>query len=167
MATAQDSEISWVDWDLSEWQSSLLDFSRRLAHLRRDHRVFRQRHFFRGVPVFEGGPKDLGWIDEDGHEYDDSEWHDPGRRLMGMYLSGYRRERDAEGNPVDDDSFLLYLNAGGSADEVVLPGQPWGSRYELVLSTVDDAGGSWEQGERMSLAPHSAAVLRVVAGERT
>ena len=163
-AYCQDNAVSWIDWNLDDWQQSLLDFSRRLIHLRRSHRVFRQRHFFRGAPVYEGGPKDLGWIDENGNEYDDSEWHDPGRRTVGMFLSGYRRERDGDGTPINDASFLVYLNACPDTTEVVLPGEPWGSHYETALTSSDDGAPptTTAAGERVELSPHSALVLKVV-----
>ncbi len=163
-AYCQDNEISWVDWKLDEWQQSLLSFSRRLVHLRRSHRVFRQRHFFRGSPVFEGGPKDLGWIDENGNEYGDSAWHDPNRRTVGMYLSGYRRERDSEGHPIDDASFLIYLNASPDDTVITLPAAPWGTRYDAVLDSAADDGAvavSAVGGEHMTLTAHSSMVLRV------
>ncbi|CAB4931850.1 MAG: glycogen debranching protein GlgX [Actinobacteria bacterium] len=163
-AYCQDSPLSWVDWDLSEWQQSLLDFSRRLVNLRRGHRVFRQRHFFRGKPVFEGGPKDLGWIDATGDEYNEREWHDPNLRTVGMYLSGYRRERTPDGHPIDDESYLIYLNASFEPADVVLPAAPWGGSYEAVLDSAEgtpDAARQGAAGDTLTLAAHSALVLRV------
>jgi len=168
-AYCQDNPISWIDWNLAPWQQSLLSFSGQLINLRRSHRVFRQRHFFEGAPVFEGGPKDLGWIDESGNEYGDRAWHDPNRRSVGMYLSGYRRERDGDDQPVDDSSYLIYLNASDDPDDVTLPGAPWGNEYESQLGTdyPQAPHGAGEivavAGQRITLSPHSALVLRVTA----
>ena len=44
----QDNELSWVDWHLDQPRQDLLDFTRQLVHLRRDHPVLRRRRFFRG-----------------------------------------------------------------------------------------------------------------------
>lgn len=37
----QDNELTWVDWDLDEHREALLEFTRTLVHLRRDHPVLR------------------------------------------------------------------------------------------------------------------------------
>jgi isoamylase len=42
-AYCQDNEISWLDWDLDERQRALLEFTRAIIALRRDHPVFRRR----------------------------------------------------------------------------------------------------------------------------
>src|SRR5262249_2411489 len=47
-AYAQDNEISWVNWDLSDRQKQLLAFTRKCLTLRHTHPVLRRRHFFRG-----------------------------------------------------------------------------------------------------------------------
>ena len=46
-AWCQDNEISWFDWELRDGQGELLDFTRRLIALRREHPVFRRRAFLR------------------------------------------------------------------------------------------------------------------------
>ena len=45
---SQDNEISWMSWDLEPWQEDLLETTRHLVRLRRDHPVLRQRAFFSG-----------------------------------------------------------------------------------------------------------------------
>jgi hypothetical protein len=67
-AYCQDNELSWVDWALDDSRKSLLDFTQCLTRLRREHLVFRQRHFFDGRPLFDGGPKDIAWFAADGTE---------------------------------------------------------------------------------------------------
>ena len=47
-AYCQDNEMSWLAWDLQPKQQALLDFTERLISLRREHPVFRRRHFFQG-----------------------------------------------------------------------------------------------------------------------
>src|SRR5215208_3744230 len=47
-AWCQDNEISWFDWDLEESQRRLLEFTRRLIRLRKEHPVFRRTRFFGG-----------------------------------------------------------------------------------------------------------------------
>jgi glycogen operon protein len=53
-----------------------------------------------------------------------------------MYLDGRGiRQRDAQGRPVVDDSYLVQLHAGPEPVEVRLPDAPWADGYELVVST--------------------------------
>ena len=64
-AYCQDNEISWVDWSLLDSQRDLLDFTRALSALRREHPVFRRRRFFRGRPpgpAPSDGPGDIVWL---------------------------------------------------------------------------------------------------------
>ncbi|MGH3356752.1 MAG: glycogen debranching protein GlgX, partial [Nocardioidaceae bacterium] len=61
-AYCQDNEVSWLDWsDAAAW-TDLTTLTRRLLDLRRQHPVLRQRHFFVGRSVVEGGRKDLTWV---------------------------------------------------------------------------------------------------------
>ena len=47
-AYCQDNELSWVDWSDVQENSILLDFTRRLSALRKEHPVFHRRRYFRG-----------------------------------------------------------------------------------------------------------------------
>ena len=165
-AYCQDNEISWVDWSLEPWQEGLLEFTRTLLRVRRDHRVFRQRHFFAGEPVFEGGPKDLGWIDVDGTEFTDGDWHSPTNRTIGMFLAGWHRERDHHGDAVDDHSWLLLLHAGAERTDFVLPGAPWGATYRVEVDTRSDDGSDGDEvlaaGDAVAMTGRSAVLLRVL-----
>ena len=46
----QDNELSWMRWDLDDWQKALLAFAQpRRARCAAEHPVFRRRRFFAGV----------------------------------------------------------------------------------------------------------------------
>jgi glycogen operon protein len=129
-AYCQDNEISWLDWDLDDRRRELLEFVRTLGRLRREHAAFRQRVYFDGRPMYEGGPKDLAWIGVDGHELSDSAWHQPDCRTVGMFVAGGvgpTGERQA--------SFLLLLHAGSQEQTFVLPGPPYAAAYRPVIDT--------------------------------
>ena len=162
-AYCQDNEISWLDWELDEHRRSLLEFVRALARLRHRHAAFRQRYFFDGRPMHEGGPKDLAWIGPDGRELPDEAWHDSQRRTLGMYIAG------AAGPASDPEqaSFLMILHAGWHEQEFVLPAEPYAHTYRRVLDTAaegrfdpwpDDPAGS-----AITLSPVSLVALEVVA----
>src|SRR6202022_3483030 len=44
-AYCQDNEISWFNWNWNEEQNRLLEFTRKLIQLRKDHPVFRRPKF--------------------------------------------------------------------------------------------------------------------------
>src|SRR6185437_8851640 len=84
-AYCQDNEISWYDWNLDDRRRALLNFTRRLIELRKDHPNLRRRKFFQDRPIDPvhrkdrdvGGRhlKDIAWYRPDGQEMTDEEWH--------------------------------------------------------------------------------------------
>ena len=164
-AYCQDNDISWYDWHWEQWQSDLKVFASQVVHLRRLHSAFRQRYFFDGKPLHEGGPKDLAWIGPDGHEIDESEWHASDARTLGMFLAGESHGPDDDGLPIRDSSFVVLLHAGTEAAEFVLPGMPYGTRYFRVIDTATGQGSedatAVPAGTAVTLDPRSLQVLRV------
>ncbi|MDQ1715699.1 MAG: isoamylase, partial [Frankiaceae bacterium] len=168
-AYCQDNDISYLDWNLAEKEAGLLELTRLLIDLRRTHPVFRQRAFFLGRPVGEGGVKDLAWFTPSGVEMSVSDWLSRNARTIGMYLSGQGiRTRDARGGAIRDDSFLLLLHAGADNVDFVLPGLPWATSYELVLDTghpldeEPEALALLRPGQTLARLPRSFAVLRAL-----
>ncbi|MDP2014322.1 MAG: glycogen debranching enzyme GlgX, partial [Actinomycetota bacterium] len=163
-AYCQDNETSWIEWQLTQEQQDLLTFNQHVMQIRKAHRAFRQRYFFDGRPMTEGGPKDLAWIAADGHEVPESAWHDGGQRTLGMYIAGDLQDRP-DGPPVSDDSFLLIIHAGEDPHEFTLPGQPYGASYLRILDTDADlsvpALANEPAGGTLTLAPRSLVLFRV------
>jgi glycogen operon protein len=118
--------------------------------------VFRQRAFFVGEPVGDAGLKDLTWFTPSGTEMSEEDWFSPACMTIGMYLAGDAiRTRDAQGERITDDSFLLVLHAGGDVGQFCLPGQPWATSYDVVLDTAtnDPAGDPAGQGDGSAHRP--------------
>ena len=89
-AYCQDNEISWVNWDLANWQEELLTTATYLVGLRAEHVVLRPQRLASGaVPAGDVLP-DLSWGDVDGGPLPVSAWHDPATRVLQMLRSGYR-----------------------------------------------------------------------------
>jgi isoamylase len=164
-AYCQDNELSWVDWDLDpEWQQ-LLTFTRRLLRIRRDHPVFRQRHFFDGRPLRPGGRKDLAWFGPDGIEMREAGWFDVQRHAVGMYLAGDGiRARGPHGEAIEDDSFLLLLNGDSHETRFLLPREPWATSYVVEVDTGQEVEGrrSYAAGVRVTMPARSLQLLRAV-----
>ncbi|MGW2240407.1 glycogen debranching protein GlgX, partial [Streptomyces sp. NPDC001759] len=129
-AYCQDNELTWIDWEKAAEGSELLDFTRMLIALRREHPVFRRRRFFKGrVPRgSETASKDIGWFTPGGQEMTDDDWDTGFARSLMVHLNGKAiTEPDLRGLPVQDDSFLLLVNAHNQALTFAVPAElgPW------------------------------------------
>ncbi len=163
-AYCQDNEISWISWDLDDAGRDLLEFTRRVSRLRREHPTFRRRKFFRGREIRGSEEKDVTWVRPDGEEMTDQEWNSGFVRCFGMALGGQAIEEfDDQGNQIADDDFLLLFNADGGAMSFCLPPGTVGDVWELVFDTSDPAAqeGSarWTAGEEIELEGRSMRVM--------
>ena len=157
-AYCQDNEISWYDWDHID--QDLLDFTRRLIALRREHPVLRRRRWFQGHSI--RGSVDLGWFKPDGSEMGDDDWDEGAARSVGIFLNGDAiTDRDRRGQRVTDDSFLLLFNAHAEPVDWTLPKQ-WGQWWELVTETADSArdGEILESSATICVGGRSVVVLQ-------
>ena len=155
-----------MNWDLSAEQHALLGFVRTVLRLRREHPVFRRRHFFQGRAIHGAEVKDLHWLRPDGTEMSDADWNSGHAGCLGMGLLGDQiSETDERGGRIVGDSFLILLNA---TDEAVL--FRIGSRrrkvsWTCVLDTAEPDAGPRVFGH-MSHFPLQARSLAVVRPER-
>ncbi len=136
----QDNELTWMHWDLEDWQQELLAFAQRLVTLRAEHPVLRRRRFFVGAEDDPVG--DIAWFAPDGHNMHDADWgHNYARSLM-VFLNGEAiPEPDRRGLPVVDDSFLVAFNAHYEPIEFTIPDEVYGNGWQMVLDTSDDQVG--------------------------
>jgi isoamylase len=136
-AWCQDNETSWFDWDLDDERRALLEFTRRLIRLRRDHPVFRRTDFLAGQEMGSGVP-DVWWFRPDGRRMTRRDWEQPDGHRLGVFLNGQEiPTRTARGEPIGDHSFLLLFNAHVEPVEFTLPPRRFGLRWKLELSTAD------------------------------
>jgi glycogen operon protein len=160
-AYCQDDELSWMQWQLDAPQRQMLEWTKRVVELRRQHAVFRRRRYFQGRPIRGAGVKDVYWLNQDGSEMTDEDWSNDDTAL-GVYIAGAASDLlDHRGDPINDDNMLVLLNS--DADEIVfkLPFQRMrraGWRLELDTSRPGERarplrGGSYK------VAPRSMAVL--------
>ncbi len=169
-AYCQDNEISWLDWELDESRQDLLEFTRRVATLRREHPIFRRRRFFAGRKIRGSEMEDIKWLRPDGQEMDDEDWSTHFVRSFGMMLGGdAMMEWDDEGKRVSDDTFLLLFNAAEDDVPFTLPATPTEARWETVLDTAlsaaEQAPESYDTGAAVQLTGRSLVVLRRVPDE--
>jgi isoamylase len=139
-AYAQDNEISWVDWDSAD--VDLLEFTRRLIALRREHPVFRRRRWFQGSSVRGGNTEaDIGWFTPAGTEMTDDDWRAGFARSLSVWLNGDAiPSRDQRGDRILDDDFLVLFNAGDETLTFTIPPSVAGGWViELDTATTGEA----------------------------
>ena len=141
---AQDSELSWIDWERAKDFEVLTDFIARLSQLRRDHPVFRRRRHFRGRVVKGSTIEDIGWFTPAGEWMSEDDWESGFARSVAVFLNGDAiREPDARGEPVVDDSFFLLFNGHYENIDFTLPDLGAGEAWDVVIDTaaplLDDA----------------------------
>jgi isoamylase len=163
---AQDSEISWMHWDRAD--KPLIEFTSAVANLRKSHPTFRRKRFFTGRTVRTGDPvsggerlNDIVWLALNGQPMEDGDWAN-GAQAIGMYLNGNGiAGKDARGQTITDDHFLLYFNADGDA-EVTLPTDEYAAAWDVVIDTGGSADDerTYQAGATFPLGTRSLMVLR-------
>ena len=158
-AYCQDNEISWVDWSRADTQ--LLDFTRRLAAIRKAHPVFRRRRF-------PGKPQRLNCAGSPprGTEMTAADWPDASSLAIALYLDGSDDpDQAADGTPLLDDDFLVLVNARWERLEFVLPATRDQAAWRIELDTYDPAvpgstaAAGREAGDHITVSPRSIVVL--------
>jgi glycogen operon protein len=163
-AYCQDNEVSWLDWDLDAEGRSLLEFTRRLVHLRRDHIVFHRHRFFRGLRTPDSDIEDIVWLRSDGHPRQQEDWEDPESRYVAFVLSGeaFGYHLTASGEPESDQTFLVILNAQPEPLAFRLPPRRLGTRWQAVLDTTVDGSPPervYADGESLQVEGRSVLLL--------
>ena len=165
-AYCQDDAISWIDWQNAD--AALIEFTRRLIELRREHPIFRRRGWFTGVPAKRNGLKDLEWFRPDGAEMNAGDWGVGYAKTLGAFINGNAMpEHDRTGARIADASFFLMFNSYREPMEFKLPPKKWGRKWSIVLDTADPTTLSDSRShlfeERVHVAGHAMVVLRRVS----
>jgi glycogen operon protein len=163
----QDSELSWMDWELAKENADLVKFTGGLGALRHRHPVFRRRRFFQGGPVGKGDKLgDIAWFTPAGEEMTEQNWDDGFGKAVVVFLNGQAiPDLDQRGMKVEDDSFLLAFNAHYEDIDATLPGNGYGESWTVVVDTatgeVEPADAKpIEGGGRLTLPARSLIVLQ-------
>ena len=158
--------MSWIDWQNAD--AALIEFTRRLIQIRREHLIFRRRGWFSGSPAKSGQLEDLEWFRPDGAEMVASDWGVGYAKTLGAFINGNAMtEHDRTGARIMDDSFFLMFNSYSEPMEFKLPPKKWARKWTIVLDTADPATLSDSRShlfeERVHVAGHAMVVLRRVA----
>ena len=162
-AYCQDNELSWYDWDDSDLH--LLDFTRRLSMLRREHPVFRRRRWFQGRPLRGSDVTDVAWFTPDGSEMSEDDWNQGFAKSIGVWLNGSAiPDPDERGERVTDDDFLLLFNAHHEDLAFTIPESRWGDLWVIDFDTAEplvlEPERTHKSGSTLIAAARSVMVLR-------
>jgi glycogen debranching enzyme len=129
-AYCQDSPVSWVNWNIGDGWQAQLELTRTLLKLRAEHPLLRPASWRRQGELFDQTHRSLrrsptAWFTESGLEMTNENWHDQGRRTLGLYLSD------------TSEAFLIYFHSGDDSVECSLPGAPWANAFRVVAHTGD------------------------------
>ena len=132
----QDSELSWIDWQLDDEQQDFFDFVCQLIALRKSHPAFCRQNFFLGRPLKGAGIQDILWLQPQGTEMTDEEWGDSYARCLGMYMAGDAiDESDSRGRMIKDTDHLLLFNAHHKEIAFQLPPLLAARSWQTVIDT--------------------------------
>jgi isoamylase len=126
---AQDSDLSWIDWNLVEDNYDLVDFARHLILFRRSRPGLRRDTFLKGAR--RGAAKDVSWLHPAGRELSETDWNDPGARCLGVLMGvGATSRRTRYGD------LLVIFNADDAPKEFVLPPPAAGTSWCVLFDTA-------------------------------
>ncbi|WP_181019726.1 glycogen debranching protein GlgX [Nonomuraea typhae] len=159
----QDNELTWVDWSDVRENWLMVEFTQRLAALRKQHPVFRRRRFFYGRPV--RGLADIAWLTPTGEEMTNGDWEAGFAKSLAVFLNGEAiTEPDRRGRAIRDESFLLMFNAHHDTIRFTVP-KEYGDMWQTELDTampISVGVSTCRSGELVAVPGRSVRVLRRV-----
>ncbi len=160
-AYCQDSEISWLHWDLEEKGEALVAFTRKLIALRHKHSILRHSRFLSGARNEDTDTKELSWIATGGHEMGAEEWGDANTHCFGMLIDG-RAQTTGVKKRGSDATVLLVFNGWHDLVGFTLPEPPDGTAWSLLVDTNQpalDGGPRFAPGDRYDVTGRSVLLF--------
>jgi len=167
-AYCQDTEISWLDWNITEKGKLLIQFVKRLANLRHKYPILRRNRFLTGQYVEEVGVKDVTWINANGSEMQQENWTDTNMRCFGMLLDG-RAQTTGIKQRGREATLLIVINDYHDLVEFTLPESAGGDTWSLLIDTniADNSEeGTFKTGELYKVTARSLLVLGLQAAKQ-
>ncbi|MBB6611829.1 glycogen debranching protein GlgX [Pontibacter sp. Tf4] len=161
-AYCQDNEVSWLHWEQAD--KELLEFTRQLIKLRKEHPVFCRRRWFQGVPIKGLGVEDIAWFLPEGTEMDEQHWNNDFAKSLAVYMNGHGlRSVGPTGEAIMDDDFYVIFNAHHEALKYKLPPKKYGTQWsKLIDTTTGHVNGNdklYSAGKTIVVGPRSVVLL--------
>ncbi len=162
-AYCQDNELSWLNWENAD--TELLNFTRKLIHLRKNHPIFRRRRWFQGQPIKGLGVEDIAWFLPDGSEMSEEHWSQDFAKSLAVYFSGVGlHSKGPKGEHVFDDSFYVIFNASDIPLDFILPSKKYGDKWTKILDTsenvIDEPMAVYKDEESIRVDSRSIVLLQ-------
>jgi len=164
-AYCQDSELSWVHWDLDPIQKGLMRFTQAITSIWAANPVFQRRTFLSGRSSIGGKVKDVHWLHHSGKEFSDNQWSKQSLRCFGMYLIGHAIDDvNEDGDRIIGDSFLCLYNSAHFTKSFSLPHPSIGFQWKRVIDTsfIEQESVLLRKGIRYALRDRSFVLLQLV-----
>ena len=156
----QDSEISWMNWDWTEKQQALFEFTSQLTRLRQEVPLLSRRHFF--------GAEQMGYLLPEGGEMTSDDFNNPQTHCLALFIDGLRvTEQTEDGQAIGDEQILWILNAYWEDVPFMLPkiGRKH-SQWTVLVNTftggVHPGGAPLKGGEPFTVPARSSLLLQLV-----
>ncbi len=156
-AYCQDSEISWLNWDLQDKGKHLVEFVKQLTSLRHRFPILRRNRFYTGAYNEALGVKDLTWVNCNGKEMEDEHWGDSNMKCFGMLMDG-RAQPTGIQKRGGDATMLLVINEHSDLVKFTLPESYGGEEWALLIDTnleENNASGIFKTGEDYGVTARS------------
>ncbi|MDR2973524.1 MAG: glycogen debranching protein GlgX [Propionibacteriaceae bacterium] len=164
-AYCQDSPISWASWAVEDTWDEMTNFLGNVTSVRAAHPVLSPTGFMHHESVVDadGSPLDrpaLAWLNGTTGEMGDQDWHDNGRRLLGMYSAS------------QSETFILWLYAGADPIDITLPGPSWGDEYRILLHSGEEdefpvAGETLTAGSTLTIPGRTTVLMQAVVSAQS
>jgi glycogen operon protein len=140
-AYCQDSEISWLNWELKEKGKHLIEFVCKLTGLRHRFPILRRNRWLTGAYNEELGVKDITWINANGGEMEDQHWGDSEMKCFGMLVDG-RAQPTGIVKRGEDATLLIVINEHSDLVKFTLPECAGGDTWRLLMDTNFEENGA-------------------------
>ena len=144
---AQDSEISWVNWNVTDNGKALTDFVRRVIAIRNSQPLIR-RDSWRDM-------MGVTWFNPGGGEQTPDQWEDPGATTIGLRLS----RDDLRGQDDVWPELILLFNPYEGEVDFLLPERESGGPWQVELNTGASTYQAVAGGEPITMDGRSLILL--------
>ena len=150
-AYAQDNAVSWIDWRKAD--SALIDYTRRLIAIRREHPALSRDAFLSGEAFDASGLVDVEWRDAAEPLRSAQQWEEPEGRVLTIVFA-------APGD-AGVDRVAIVLNRGRAGAEIALPAPRGGMTWRLLLdsNSLETIGRAFGPGETFPCPPRTSLIL--------
>ena len=162
-AYCQDNPLTWIDWNLTDEQLELLEFTRRIIHMQHEQPVLRRRTFFQGHSIRGTAVEEITWFEPSGEEMTDDHWNAGSTRAFAVRLAGNAiTEVDSRGEPIVGDTLVLFFNAHYEAVDFTVPTRPNQSPWTLIVDTAaaNPAAAEHLGGSTRAVQARSIVIMR-------